>query len=369
MEGAKATFVGVTQTGTDKPESDGILSLGSSLGADSGKGPAAATPTPDGQRSASSNAGSASAAGSAASASAANTAPTTLLTSASTGSPGGSATASDIISGTATNAASNTSGAVTVSEKSCDSISCSSGLKAAIVVPVVLAAVAGIFLFFFFARRRRRRAAGGVVESEKTPKKKGKKWSRHLRVFSFDAELLMGGRYSSTNSIRSRDPSVRSAGNSSRQGTASIEPSLHSIEEVAPPYRDAISHAQPGSPLQNRPISAAGGVAGDPILRAASTATAPPPYRSVVPDSNPRSTSPVSGGNPFSDSAPVSPIEGSPFNDPPDEQRPALSRGSSLYQSVNTDDGAPSDAGSIQEAQVGRRVSVRGSGTAPSNGS
>ncbi|KAL6252932.1 hypothetical protein RBB50_000651 [Rhinocladiella similis] len=368
MAGPQGTFTGVTGTGTDKPQTGALASFASSLSEEFGKGTATATATTDGRSPAPSSAGSASATGSAASASGGNAAPTTLLTSVSPSSPGASATGSGNTSGTASNAASNTTGAVTVSEKSCDSISCSSGLKAAIAVPVVLAAIAGIFLFFFFARRRRRRAAEGVVESEKKPKKKGKKWSRHLRVFSFDAELLMGGRYSSSNSIRSRDPSVRSAGNSSRQGAASVEPSLHSIEEVAPPYRDAISHAQPGSPSQTRSVSAAGGVAADPILRAASTATAPPPYRSVVPNSNPQPTSPVSG-NPFADSTPVSPIEGSPFNDPPEEQRPTLSRGSSLYQSVNTEDGVPSDAGSIREAQVGRRVSVRGSGTAPSNGS
>ncbi|KIW40321.1 uncharacterized protein PV06_07528 [Exophiala oligosperma] len=367
MAGPQGTFTGVTATGTDIPETDAIASMASSLGEEFGKGPGAATTT-DGRNPAPFNGGSASATGAEASASGGNSAPTTLLTSVSTGTAGASASGAENPSGTGSNAASNTSGVVTVSEKSCDSISCSSGLKAAIAVPVIVAAIAGIFLFFFFARRRRRRAAAGVVESEKKPKKKGKKWSRHLRVFSFDAELLMGGRYSSSNSIRSRDPSVRSAGNSSRQGAASVEPSLHSIEEVAPPYRDAISHAQPGSPSQHRPISAAGGVATDPILRAASTATAPPPYRSVVPAGQPQPTSPTSG-NPFADSAPVSPIEGSPFNDPPDEQRPTLSRGSSLYQSINTDDGAASDAGSIREAQVGRRVSVRGSGTAPSNGS
>lgn len=207
--------------------------------------------------------------------------------------------------------------------------------------------------------------------SEKKPKKPSKKWSRHLRAFSFDAELLMGGRFSSSNSVGSRDPSVRSAGNQSRNGAASAEPSLHSIEEVAPPYRDAVSHAQ--SPTQLRSGIPLLTGAADPIPRPVSTATAPPPYRAVAGQPTTDPLTPVSG-NPFADSAPVSPIEGSPFNDPPEEEghaageRPALSRGSSLYQSAMTDDAAMSDAGSVRQAQVGRRVSVRDSGAMTGTG-
>ena len=281
---------------------------------------------------------------------------TTFATSAST-TPGASDPATTSIngytSGTATNAASNTSGAVTVSEKSaCNSMSCSSALQAAVAVPVVVAVIAAIFLFFCCARRRRKRA--GAVVSEKRPPKSGKKqkWTRHLRAFSFDAELLMGGRFSSSNSVRSRDPSLRSAATNSRNGAHSVDPSVHSVEEVAPPYRDAISHANPPtSPPRSVPAAAI-----FPTQRPMSTATAPPPYKSAA-SPEPR--------NPFSDSTPVSPVEESPFNDPP-EAGGALSRGSSMYRSVTTDDAATptaSEAGSIREAIVGRRVSVRKQGS------
>ncbi|RJE17247.1 hypothetical protein PHISCL_10416, partial [Aspergillus sclerotialis] len=201
--------------------------------------------------------------------------------------------------------------------------------------------------------------------SEKAPKKKGKKWTRHLRAFSFDAELLMGGRFSSSNSIRSRDPSVRSGpGTLSRGSAHSGEPSLHSIEEVAPPYRDAVTHVTPPSPARSIPHVTT--IAADPIPRPSSTATAPPPYRSIVGGTGAEPSSPATVRNPFADSAPVSPIEGSPFNDPPEGEeasgalRPTLSRGSSMYRSVMTDDDATptaSEAGSIRQAMVGRRVS------------
>ncbi|KAK7888557.1 hypothetical protein LTR67_008903 [Exophiala xenobiotica] len=364
MAGPQGTFTAPT----DAPGSAVMASLASSFASEFSQTTAGDAATTNDRTSATSTGTTASSTGASASSSATNTSPTTFATSVTTGTAGASSSLSDA-SGTASNAASNTSGAVTVSQKSCDSLSCSSALKAAVAVPVIFAVVAGILLFFYLVRRRRKRAAGAGV-SEKTPKKAGKKWSRHLRAFSFDAELLMGGRFSSTNSVRSRDPSVRSAGNNSRQGAASAEPSLHSIDEVAPPYRDAVSHGQALSPTQNlsgAPV-VAGGAATGPILRGASTATAPPPYRAVVsPTGHSQPASPVSG-NPFADSAPASPIEGSPFNDPP-EERTTVSRGSSLYQSVNTEDGAPSDAGSIQEAQIGRRVSVRNSGAAPSSGS
>ncbi|KAJ9605957.1 hypothetical protein H2200_009806 [Cladophialophora chaetospira] len=301
---------------------------------------------------------------------------TTLATSVSpTAGAADSATQSlsSSVTETASNAAaSTTDGPVTVSEKSsCNSISCSSGLQAAVAVPIVIAAIAAILLFFCCARRRRKRA--GAVVSEKRPPQSGKKlkWTRHLRAFSFDAELLLGGRFSGSNSLRSRgaEESIRSdPAPSSRDGASSVEPSLHSsVEEVAPPYRDyrdMISHATPPSPL--RSIPAITTTAPDPIPRPSSTATAPPPYRSIVPGTSPEPTSPSTVRNPFSDSPGVSPIDESPFNDPPGTAlAPALSRGSSMYRSVNSDDtGSPaaSDAGSIMEAVVGRRVSVRNAG-------
>ncbi|RVX68950.1 hypothetical protein B0A52_08017 [Exophiala mesophila] len=271
------------------------------------------------------------------------------LTSASGNGASGSITGNP--SNTASNAASNTSeGDVTVSENSCYSISCSPTLKAAIAVPVVVAAIAAALLFFFCARRRKRRAAGAAV-SEKKPKKAGKKWSRHLRSFSFDAELLMGGHFSSSNSIRSRDPSVRSAGNNSCIGAHRAEPSLRSIEEVAPPYRDAILGAQPMNPSLLRHVNPAIVAAPNPISHSVSSTTAPPPYRTVAGEADNPPT-PISTRNPFADSAPVSPIDGSPFSDPLEDEeaaagatRPTMSRGSSLYQGVSADDA--SDAASI----------------------
>jgi hypothetical protein len=338
-------FTGVT--GTFNTAS--MESLFSSLDQTAGTG------TRTGTRTDTSTSSSATNTASSASGAASQSTPTTFSTSASITSAAASNTVTNnSASNTATNAASNTSGAVTVSkESSCNSISCSSALQAAVAVPIVVAVIAGILLFFFCARRRRKR--GGAVVNEKRPAKGGKKkWTRHLRAFSFDAELLMGGRFSSSNSMRSRDPSVRSGAGSSRNGAHSAEPSLHSVEEVAPPYRDAVTHVTPPSPLRTNPAGMT--AAGDPIPRPSSTATAPPPYQEPH--------SPTATRNPFSDSTPVSPIEESPFNDPPDAAGAAasLSRNSSMYRSVLTDDVATptaSDAGSIMEAVVGRRVSVR----------
>ncbi|KAI1620599.1 hypothetical protein EDD37DRAFT_653655 [Exophiala viscosa] len=370
MTGPQGTFTSPGSSVGTEDFSSIVASLNSEYSLTTG-GTSTATQTSDQTSSTGTNSAAATAA-TATTGSTPITSQTTFSTSTSTSTTATVAATSTLpqsVTSTASNAASSTTGAVTVSEKSCSSLSCHPALKAAIAVPIVIAALAGLFLLFFYARRRRRK--DGVVVSEKKPKKAGKGgWSRHLRAFSFDAELLMGGRFSGTNSMRSRDPSVRSAGTNSRTGGASVEPSLHSIDEVAPPYRDAISHAQVPTSIQTgavAPVVAGAAVASasDPIPRSTSTATAPPPYRAVVADTRSPLT-PVSR-NPFADSAPVSPIEGSPFNDPPDDdgQRPALSRGSSLYRSVNTEDGAPSDAGSIREAQVGRRVSVRTSGTPP----
>ncbi|KIX07775.1 uncharacterized protein Z518_02429 [Rhinocladiella mackenziei CBS 650.93] len=357
-------------SGPGGPETTGLTDAAASLESDSSR-----TRTGTLDQSATT---SASSTGDAA-ASAAATSPTTFSTSVSSadGNDVASSTTS-IASSTAANAASNTSsGAVTVTEKSCNSIGCSTALKAAIAVPIVVAAIAGILLIFFCARRRRK-SGGGAALSEKKPKKGGKKWSRHLRAFSFDAELLMGGRFSSSNSIRSRDPSVRSAATNPRNGTHSAEPSLHSIEEVAPPYRDAVSHVQPPSPTQARTVPPVTSIAADPIPRPSSTATAPPPYRSIVGETMTEPPTPASARNPFADSAPVSPIEGSPFNDPPEDEeaagglQPTLSRGSSLYQSVSADDDATptqSEAGSIRQAVLGRRVSARATDSTGGGGS
>lgn len=160
----------------------------------------------------------------------------------------------------------------------------------------------------------------------------------------------MGGRYSSTNSVRSRQTgSLRS--NERAQHAAT--PSIHSVEEVAPAYRDAV-HTQP-----NIVQTMAGGTM---FGRSESTATAPPPYAGR----NSRPISAEQGGerhNPFADSPLVSPIEGSPFNDPPGTTS-VVSRNSSLHHS-NRDDVssiAPSDAASIREATMARNASVISTG-------
>ena len=216
-------------------------------------------------------------------------------------------------------------------------------------------------------RRKRNNKAAAAAEVEKSPaaNRKKRNWTRHLRVFSFDTELLMGGRYSSTNSIRSRQTgSLRSANRSQHSGS----PSVHSVEEVAPPYRDAISAAQPpniGAVMAG--AGAAGAAAG--IKRSASSATAPPPYgaaagRLATPTSPARSQH--EDLNPFADTgnSPTSPVEGSPFNDPPGTT-PAVSRNSSLYRSDRDDTssiGGVSDAASIRQAMLARNASVMSGG-------
>lgn len=221
------------------------------------------------------------------------------------------------------------------------------GNQAAVAVPIVIVTLAIFGIIFFCLRRqRRRRSQDGGVVTEKDVGTKNKNWTRHLRVFSFDNELLMGGRYSSTNSIRSRQTgSVRS--NQPVQHAAS--PSLHSIEEVAPAYRDAVR------PTPNIGQVMAGGAVG----RSESTATAPPPYagavsRPISPESHAHETR-----NPFADSPLVSPVEDSPFDDPS-----GISRNSSLHN-YNRDDVssiAPSDAASIREATMVRNASVMSRG-------
>ena len=250
-------------------------------------------------------------------------------------------------------------------KNNCSGISCNSGLQAAIAVPVVIGVILIAALLFFCTRRRRRRREAAPV-SEKEPLAKKKKWSRHLRVFSFDAELLMGGFRSSSNSVHSRQTgSTRSAESSNRNQS----PSIHSVEDVAPPYRDAVTTAQ-------RPIarSGAAGVTApspDPFPRPSSTATAPPPYAAAPGNTSRQSNRPTTPRDPFADTtSPASPVEASPFDHPDDDATSptsahGVSRQSSLLHSINEDGGstlAGSDAGSIREAQLGRNLSVMSGG-------
>lgn len=272
------------------------------------------------------------------------------------------ATANSANSASSTNGSSTSSAvanATDLHQESAGGLS-SPGMQAAVAVPVVVAVIAAIAFIFFCMRRRRKRAAGATNEPEKqSPAGRKKKWTRHLRVFSFDAELLMGGRYSSTNSIRSRQTgSVRSGSRSHHAQT----PSVHSVEEVAPPYRDAISAAVPPNAGQ-----LAGGAAAAGVARSASSATAPPPYGAAA-GKQTDTGSPASPAsrherdNPFADQigSPVSPIEGSPFNDPPGATA-AVSRNSSIYHSERDETstlGGASDAASIREATLARNASV-----------
>lgn len=233
----------------------------------------------------------------------------------------------------------------------------SPGIQAAVAVPIVLVVLAIIVIACICMRRRKRSSGGGAGDTDDAaekqatvaPKKK-KKWSRHLRVFSFDTELLMGGRYSSSNSIRSRQTgSLRSSNRSPHDDS----PSVHSVEEVAPPYRDAVSTVQPsiGQVMT-------GGLA-PVVTRSASNATAPPPYGAAAARlASARPTTPQSARsdqNPFADSPPISPIERSPFNDPPGTSPPV-----SRTSSVRGDDA--SDAVSIREATLARNASVMSGG-------
>ncbi|KAK5089512.1 hypothetical protein LTR70_001603 [Exophiala xenobiotica] len=242
----------------------------------------------------------------------------------------------------------------------------SPGMQAAVAVPVVVVVLAALGLIFFCMRRRRKRREVTEGTIEKTPAavaaSKKRNWTRHFRMFSFDTELLMGGRYSSTNSIRSRQTGSLRSANRSQHSEA---PSMHSIDEVAPPYRDAINSAQPPSISQVIAGGAAGGaaaVAGAGVNRSASNATAPPPYGAAAGRLEvPSPTTPASqrsNRNPFADSPPISPVEGSPFNDPPGTS-PPISRNSSVYASTI---GGVSDAASIREATLARNASVMSGG-------
>lgn len=151
-------------------------------------------------------------------------------------------------------------------------------------------------------------------------------------------------------------------------------PSVHTVDEVAPPYRDAISTAQPPSIGQVMAGGAALGVGRSASNATGGTAgtmgTAPPPYgagasRAGTPAS-PATPSTIGRRNPFSDSAPVSPVEASPFNDPIGNS-PVISRNSSLYHPERERDdtstlGGVSEAASIREATVARNASVMSGG-------
>jgi len=87
-----------------------------------------------------------------------------------------------------------------------------------------------------------------------------KKWSRHLRIFSFDAEVLMGGSFSIVHDAN---------------------PSIHSIaEEVASPHRDDVSPSQLRSNV--RMATSMTSTTPDPFRRHDLTATPPPPYPAVA---------------------------------------------------------------------------------------
>ena len=206
--------------------------------------------------------------------------PTTLSTStiSSAGTSEGASTSASPSqsSTTAATAASITTAGVLSKSADCNSVLCDSGLQAAIAVPVVVAVLALIGLYFCLARRSRRRrtAANGAIAAPTMLEKgtpKHKEWSRHLRVFWFGDEILIGGRLSSTNSIRSRETgSTRS--NRHESGNQSENPSISSLEEVAPPYRDIISTAQDPA----HPTSVSGQ---QTHTERPSTATSsPPPY-------------------------------------------------------------------------------------------
>ena len=363
--GSAGPFAGIT--GTDGPSASAFQSIKASLQSEfeETRGGATATSASD-----TASASARDASSSATATGSPSSTPTTLETSTlppSQDNNSATTTGADSPTGTGENAAGQTTGeAPTVSEKGdCNSISCNSGLQAAIAVPVVISVILIAALLFCCARRRRRRREAAPV-SEKEPLAKKKKWSRHLRVFSFDAELLMGGFRSSSNSVHSRQTgSTRSAESSNRNQS----PSIHSVDDVAPPYRDAVTTAE-------RPI-AQNGVAGvtasstDPIPRTASTATAPPPYAATAGNTSRQSKGPTTPRDPFANTtSPVSPVDASPFDHPDDDATsPAsahgVSRQSSLLHSINEDDGstlAGSDAGSIREAQLGRNLSVMSGG-------
>ncbi|ETN46158.1 uncharacterized protein HMPREF1541_00342 [Cyphellophora europaea CBS 101466] len=340
--------------------------------------------------------------------------------SAATTSSGAASTLITSTSQTASTAAEQTNGSSGVasgangenpsetSNDSCTGISCNSGLQAAIAVPVVVVTLALIALLFFCIRRRRRRPDTPVSEKQKQAPKK--KWSRHLRVFSFDAELLMGGRFSSSNSLRSGGTASQ---RSQTRSTHNATPSLHSVdEEVAPPYRDAVSQIQPPSTVPM--ASGMTSTTPDPFPRPDSTATAPPPYISPSPANGGRSLpvgatagaatgagvgalatgglsrnasrastqniqTPVSTrslNDPFRNDvmSPVSPIdngpESSPFVDPPEAQDSPASptashpmmgraRDEQLFDDARSEVSSNVEVSSVREAQIGRSLSTR----------
>ena len=149
---------------------------------------------------------------------------------------------------------------------------------------------------FFFCARRRRRA--DAVVSELQPKRAGRKWTRHLRAFAFDAELLTGGRFSSANSMGSPDHSICSDA-ASRTPAHSAEPSLRSADEVDPLYRAAVSHVHPPGPMQNRSVPTIAMIAPDRMPQPLSTTIAPPSYHSTVGETVSLPATPTSATNPL----------------------------------------------------------------------
>lgn len=202
----------------------------------------------------------------------------------------------------------------------------------------------GIIIALIIFARRRRRSDSESAASNGEPR--GSKWARHLRVFSFDAELLVGGRSSRATSVRSQ-PTTRS--HPSQTSLRSHQPSIRSLESPAPPYRDAL--AASGMQMAMRPES---------------QFTAPPPY--IADRASHQSNSRLSAI-----SRPVI-AASDPFADPDDGDEPTtpVSRrsvvGHSPYQPVGADADAddvsiisshadaPSEAGSVRQAEVARRV-------------
>jgi hypothetical protein len=237
-------------------------------------------------------------------------------------------------------AAASTAGTSSVlsEQKKCSGM-CSPGMQAAVAVPVALISLGFIIAFFLFARRRRRQNTKSEALSDGEPR--GSKWTRHLRVFSFDAELLIGGRSSTAGSIRSH-PTARS--HPSVTSLRSHQPSVRSLESPAPPYRDALA----GGNLQmsERPDS---------------QLTAPPPYIANRTSHRPNSR--------LSAISRPTTAASDPFADPEedDEQTSPTSvvsivgQTSSAYHAVGTDDASfvsevASETGSIRQAEVARRV-------------
>lgn len=173
---------------------------------------------------------------------------------------------------TATHAASGCGSVASARQRSCMGIPFSPALQAAAAVPVVVAVLATMTVLFFCILRRWKHWRAGEA-AKRSPEKK---WTRHLRLFAFDAELLADGRLSSTNSIRNEDR-VRSGQNT----VHSALPWRQSVEDVVPRCHCAMSSVQPAQ-TRSSLLSSAGlramAATQDHIQEYSTTATAPPTY-------------------------------------------------------------------------------------------